>query len=109
MTGKERVHAALEGRPVDRPPATSLYNYLYHCDHFSELTGRPPWELWKWKYAEEERENLELVEGLSGLHRQPYHPSHPPGPGAPVPRVGENPLVGARRGLAPPEKIPAAC
>lgn len=52
MTSKERVHAALEGRPVDRTPATSLYNFLYHCDHFSELTGRPPWELWKWKYAE---------------------------------------------------------
>jgi len=51
MTAKQRVHAALEGRPVDRPPATALYNFLYHCDHFAELTGRPAADLWRWKHA----------------------------------------------------------
>jgi len=51
MTAKERVHAALEGRPVDRAPVTALYHMLYHQDHFSELTGRPPWEQWEWRYA----------------------------------------------------------
>jgi hypothetical protein len=39
MTSKQRVHAALEGRPVDRPPVTALYNMLYYQDHFPELTG----------------------------------------------------------------------
>ena len=48
MTNKERVHAALEGRPVDRCPVTSLYNFLYQLDHFSELTGLPPWRMHQW-------------------------------------------------------------
>ena len=48
MTSKERVHHALEGRPVDRCPVTSLYGFLYHMDHFSELTGLPPWRLQEW-------------------------------------------------------------
>jgi len=48
MTNKERVHAALEGRPVDRCPVTSLYNFLYQRDHFSELTGLPQWRLQQW-------------------------------------------------------------
>ncbi|MBM3499685.1 MAG: hypothetical protein FJX74_13580 [Armatimonadetes bacterium] len=52
MTPKERVHAALEGRPVDRPPVTALYNHLYYQDHFCELTGLPPHEQWRWRYAE---------------------------------------------------------
>jgi uroporphyrinogen-III decarboxylase len=63
MTSKERVHAALEGRPVDRTPATTLYNYLYHGDHFAELTGRPPWELWMWKYADPD-EHLETYKAI---------------------------------------------
>jgi uroporphyrinogen-III decarboxylase len=48
MTNKQRVHAALAGQPVDRCPVTSLYNQLYHEDHFSELTGLPPWRLHQW-------------------------------------------------------------
>jgi len=48
MTNKERVHAALEGQPVDRCPVTSLYNFLYQQDHFSELTGLPAWRLQQW-------------------------------------------------------------
>lgn len=52
MNSKERVIAALEGRPVDRVPVTVLYNQLYHDDHFAELTGRPQWEIYRWHYAE---------------------------------------------------------
>jgi len=48
MNSKERMHAALEGRPVDRMPVTVLYNQLYHRDHFSELTGRDPREMHRW-------------------------------------------------------------
>ncbi len=48
MTNKERVHAALEGGPVDRYPVTVLYSFLYHMDHFAELTGLPQWEMNRW-------------------------------------------------------------
>ncbi len=52
MTNKAHVRAALAGQPVDRCPVTVLYNYLYHLDHFAELTGLAPWELHRWLYAE---------------------------------------------------------
>ena len=52
MTPKQRGHAALAGLPVDRTPITVLYNYLYHCDHFEELTGRPGWAEVRWRHAE---------------------------------------------------------
>ncbi len=52
MTEKERAHASLEGREVDRSPVTVLYNMLYYQDHFAELTGRPQWEQWLWRYAD---------------------------------------------------------
>lgn len=48
MTNKERVHATLEGKPVDRYPVTSIYNFLYQMDHFSELTGLPAWRRHQW-------------------------------------------------------------
>lgn len=48
MTHKQRIHAALEGKPVDRCPVTSLYNQLYHLDHFEELTGLPAWRRHEW-------------------------------------------------------------
>ncbi len=48
MTNKARVHAALEGKPVDRCPVTSLYSFLYQQDHFAELTGLPQWRLQQW-------------------------------------------------------------
>ena len=51
MTNKQRVHAALEGKPVDRCPVTSLHNFLYQQDHFSELTGLPPWSMHQWLAA----------------------------------------------------------
>lgn len=51
MTSKQLVYAALEGAPVDRMPVAVPYSFLYYMDHFSELTGRPQWELKKWHYA----------------------------------------------------------
>ena len=49
MTNKQRVLAALAGRPVDRVPVTALYHQLYHDDHFGELTGLPAWRRHEWK------------------------------------------------------------
>ena len=54
MTEKQRVQAALEGKPVNRNPVTVLYNYLYHRDHFEELTGEPQWRMDQWLYASPE-------------------------------------------------------
>lgn len=51
MTNKERVHAVLEGRPVDRLPVHASYAHLYHEDHFAELTGQPQSHIHKWLYA----------------------------------------------------------
>lgn len=51
MTGKERMHAVLEGRPVDRMPVAASYCQLYHQDHFDELTGLPRYRSWKWLYS----------------------------------------------------------
>ena len=48
MTNRERVHAALEGRPGDRVPVASLYHFLYWDDHFAELTGLPAWRRHWW-------------------------------------------------------------
>ena len=47
MTSKERVLAALEGRPVDRFPTGVLYHHLYVELALAELTDRPAW----WSYA----------------------------------------------------------
>lgn len=54
MNNKQRIHAVLEGRPVDRWPVTSLYNFLYHLDHFSELSGLPQWKVHWWRAASPE-------------------------------------------------------
>ena len=35
-SGKARVHAALDGRRVDRFPVTALYSNYYQADHFAE-------------------------------------------------------------------------
>ena len=48
MNSKQRVLNALEGKPVDRGPVTSLYNFLYQLDHFGELTGLPQWKMHQW-------------------------------------------------------------
>jgi uroporphyrinogen-III decarboxylase len=55
LTDKERLHASLEGRPVDRFPVASLYHDLYRMDHFSELTGLPAWRLHEWLGTSPER------------------------------------------------------
>jgi len=55
MTNKERVHAVLEGKPVDRFPVTAIYNFLYYADHFAEVTGEPEWRLHAWKNARVEQ------------------------------------------------------
>jgi uroporphyrinogen-III decarboxylase len=69
MTSKERVHATLEGRPVDRAPVTVLYNQLYHLDHFAALTDRPQWEVYRWPYMEPE-EHLALYRLM--VERAPF-------------------------------------
>jgi uroporphyrinogen-III decarboxylase len=48
---KVRVHAALEGRRVDRFPVAALYSHYYQADHFAELTGMPAWKLHWWRHA----------------------------------------------------------
>jgi len=50
-SSKARVHAALEGRPVDRFPVTALYSMYYQADHFAELTGMPAWKLHWWRHT----------------------------------------------------------
>ncbi len=66
MTNKQRVHAALAGERVDRCPVTTLYNFLYHQDHFSELTGLPQWRLHRWLAAPPE----EHVALFAHMHAQ---------------------------------------
>ena len=52
MTNKERIHAALEGKAVDRMPVHASYCQLYQKDHFSELTGLPASHYTKWLYSD---------------------------------------------------------
>lgn len=66
MTSRERVHAALEGRAVDRAPVTSLYHQLYRHDHFAELTGLSQWRLHEWLGASPEH-YLELFSRMQEL------------------------------------------
>jgi len=85
MTGKERIHAALEGKPVDRMPVTALYNQLYHLDHFEELTGRPqPW-LSQWLHASPE-EHFDTYRMI--VEKAPFEILQPQG--APPREVREN-------------------
>jgi uroporphyrinogen-III decarboxylase len=62
-SGKARVHAALEGRRVDRFPVAALYSHYYQADHFAELTGMPAWKLHWWRHATPE----EHVDALSRM------------------------------------------
>ena len=66
MTNKERVHAALAGKPVDRYPVTSLYNFLYQDDHFAELTGLPAWRWHEWQATTPDRH----AEWFARMHAQ---------------------------------------
>ena len=69
MNSKQRVINALEGRPVDRCPVTSLYNFLYQLDHFGELTGMPQWRMHHW-LAMEPAEHAVLFERMQS--RAPF-------------------------------------
>jgi uroporphyrinogen-III decarboxylase len=52
MNSKERMVAALGGKPTDQVPVVVPYIQLYHQDHFAELTGRPGWHVWKWMFSD---------------------------------------------------------
>lgn len=45
---RERVFAALEGRPIGPTPVSSPYTGLFQLDHFAEYTGRPNWQWGQW-------------------------------------------------------------
>ena len=51
LSSKARVHAALDGRPVDRFPVAALYSTYYQADHFAELSALPAWRLHWWRTA----------------------------------------------------------
>ena len=51
MNNKQRMHAVLEGKPIDRMPVWASYSQLYHQDHFDELTDMPRHHYTKWLYA----------------------------------------------------------
>jgi hypothetical protein len=48
MTSRQRVLAAIAGRPVDRLPVTLNYQQLVIEDQFCALTGRPEHERVRW-------------------------------------------------------------
>lgn len=76
MNSKERIHAALEGRPVDRMPVTVLYNQLYQLDHFAELTGRDSREMHQWLSTSPE-EHYRLFAAM--LTKAPFEALQPHG------------------------------
>lgn len=59
MNNKQRAHASLEGRAVDRFPVTAIYNFLVYDDHFEELTGEPQWRYEAWYHTDPD-EHLRL-------------------------------------------------
>lgn len=55
MTPKERMYAALEGRPVDFYPVFAPYIHLSNNDHWEEVTGEPVWRFFEWQYLPAEQ------------------------------------------------------
>ena len=53
MNSKQRVHASLEGKPVDRFPVAANYSFLVYNDHFAEITRQPQWRLQEWLSAKD--------------------------------------------------------
>ena len=51
---KQYMLSALEGRVPERFPVVTPYSYLMQCDHWTELTGQPPWTYYQWLYASPE-------------------------------------------------------
>jgi len=58
MTSKQCLLTALEGKIPQRFPVVTPYSYLMQCDHWTELTGQPPWTYYQWLYSTPE-EHLE--------------------------------------------------
>jgi uroporphyrinogen-III decarboxylase len=79
MTPRQRVCAALTGRPVDRVPVVAPYLNLYAVDHFGELTGLPQWRVHEWLHASPER-YVELLATM--LERAPFELLFPHGAAA---------------------------
>lgn len=81
MTSKERVHAALEGRPVDRFPVAAPYCPLNFDDHFAEATGEPDWRWHAWVNSPDEEAYLRYfrrcVEAMPFEMLQPHAWSQP--------------------------------
>lgn len=81
MTSKQRVHAALEGRPVDRFPVAAPYCPLNFDDHFAEATGEPEWRWHAWVNAPQEEAYLrcfrQCVEAMPFEMLQPHAWSQP--------------------------------
>lgn len=81
MTSKERVHAALEGRPVDRFPVAAPYCPLNFDDHFAEATGEPDWRWHAWVNAPDDEAYLRCfrrcVEAMPFEMLQPHAWSQP--------------------------------
>lgn len=76
MTPKQRVLAALTGRPVDRPPVVAPYLGIYAVDHFGELTGAPQWRVHEWLHGSPER-YVELLARM--LEQAPFELLFPHG------------------------------
>ena len=93
MTPRQRVHAALEGKPTDRMPVAALYCQLYQLDHFAELTGRPQWQMHQWTHATP-REHLATLRKM--VEAAPFEIIQPQG--APPREVRENTEFFARDG-----------
>ena len=69
MNEKERMLAAWEGRPIDRPPVVSPYQRLYFKDHFAELSGQPQWRMQAWLHADPD-EHIETYAKL--MEKAPF-------------------------------------
>ncbi len=78
MTNKQRVHAALEGKPVDRCPVTVSYNQLYFQDHVAEITGGPWWEAHRWYASSVERHMSVYRQLLQAVPFDLLQPCHSP-------------------------------
>jgi len=78
MTSKQRTVAVLKGRAVDRMPVAALYDFLYHLDHFAELTGRPQWQMHRWLHDDPEDHVATAGEILGKVPFDAYQPQYCP-------------------------------
>lgn len=46
--------AALDGEAPKSLPVVTNYTQIMQCDHWTELTGQPPWTYYEWLYASPE-------------------------------------------------------